>query len=366
MENDHAAPQRACPNCGNSLEFDPQSGSLYCRHCAGREDIAAAGRAVEIQESDYNRTLAELQRQNGSVEQLAAHCANCGAEVIWPPLITADRCPYCDSPIVEPPQMIRQLAPGYLLPFKLDQETARRCFRKWLKGRWFLPDAVKRLTAERPFDGIYLPFWTYDCRTRSRYQGMRGDYYYVTVHYTVQENGKTVTRERQERRTRWHSVGGCIDNRFDDILVAGSRVLPAGLLEELEPWDFSNLVPYDSNFLRGFKAEVYAVELDEGFEQAKEKTAGAIRAAVCSDIGGDEQRITSLCVDYREIRFKYLLLPIYLSAFRWHDKLYRLAVNARTGEVQGERPWSWIKILAALLAGAAICGILWLMIDHGM
>ena len=35
-------------------------------------------------------------------------------------------------------------------------------------------------------------------------------------------------------------------------------------------------------------------------------------------------------------------------------------INARTGEVQGERPWSWIKItLAILLVIGVIAGLYW-------
>jgi hypothetical protein len=37
-----------------------------------------------------------------------------------------------------------------------------------------------------------------------------------------------------------------------------------------------------------------------------------------------------------------------------------VVVNAQTGEVQGERPFSWIKIsLAVIAAAAAIGGIVW-------
>jgi hypothetical protein len=43
-------------------------------------------------------------------------------------------------------------------------------------------------------------------------------------------------------------------------------------------------------------------------------------------------------------------LPVWLSAYRYHNKVYRFFVNARTGEVQGERPWSWVKIALAILA----------------
>ncbi|HEB11175.1 MAG TPA: hypothetical protein ENI06_08190 [Spirochaetales bacterium] len=93
-----------------------------------------------------------------------------------------------------------------------------------------------------------------------------------------------------------------------------------------------------------------------------------IRMAVERDIGGDEQIINTMNVTYRDITFKHLLLPIWISAFKFKDKVYRFLVNARTGEVQGERPWSWLKILLAALATAAVIGtviIILLMYRNG-
>jgi hypothetical protein len=53
-----------------------------------------------------------------------------------------------------------------------------------------------------------------------------------------------------------------------------------------------------------------------------------------------------------------VLLPVWISAYRFNRKVYRFVVNARTGEVKGERPWSFWKIaFAALGAAAVIAGI---------
>ena len=98
----------------------------------------------------------------------------------------------------------------------------------------------------------------------------------------------------------------------------------------------------------------YTVGLEEGFKEAQKKMEPAIRNGVRRDIGGDEQRIHSLEVRYHDITFRHLLLPVWLLAYRYHEKSYRVVVNATTGEVQGERPWSWVKITLAALAAAVL------------
>ena len=47
-------------------------------------------------------------------------------------------------------------------------------------------------------------------------------------------------------------------------------------------------------------------------------------------------------------------------AYRYHDKPYRVVINAVTGQVSGERPYSVAKIATAVVIVLAIvAGIVW-------
>jgi len=83
-----------------------------------------------------------------------------------------------------------------------------------------------------------------------------------------------------------------------------------------------------------------------------------INEDIRQDIGGDEQRIHGVQTRHDHITCKHILLPIYLAAYRVGDKSYRFVVNGRTGEVQGERPYSWIKITIAVLVAIAVLAII--------
>ena len=98
------------------------------------------------------------------------------------------------------------------------------------------------------------------------------------------------------------------------------------------------------------KAQRYQVNLAEGFELAKQAAAPVIDSDVRRDIGGDEQRVTRVSTRYSAVTFKHLLLPVYVGAYRFRDKVYQVVVNGRTGEVQGERPYSVWKIALFVLA----------------
>jgi hypothetical protein len=208
-------------------------------------------------------------------------------------------------------------------------------------------------------DGVYVPAWTYDSDTYSRYTGQRGDDYWDTETYTERDaSGNTVTRTRQVRRTRWSWVSGDVSNQFDDVLVLASRSLPPKIAQRLEPWDLKNLVPYRDEYLSGFVAESYQVDLPQGFEVARGIMDGYIRQSIVRDIGGDHQRIDSLQTRYDNVTFKHTLLPVWISAYRFHQRTFRFLVNARSGEVQGERPYSPWKIILLILAIVLIIGII--------
>ncbi len=135
--------------------------------------------------------------------------------------------------------------------------------------------------------------------------------------------------------------------------------MPRNLAEELEPWDVGNLVPYADEYLSGFIAERYQIDLGQGWGRAEERMEEVIRADVERDIGGDHQRIHTLDTGHSNVTFKHVLLPMWICSYRFRKKIYRFLVNARTGEVQGQRPWSWIKIAMAAIAVGALAWVIY-------
>ncbi len=137
-----------------------------------------------------------------------------------------------------------------------------------------------------------------------------------------------------------------------------STSLPTRLGDDLTPWDLGQLQPYTPDFLAGFQAEGYTVALADGHATARDRMARVIESDVRRDIGGDEQRVNSIDTRHGDETFKHILLPVWMAAYKYSGKSYRFVVNGQTGEVQGERPYSWWKIgftvllVAALVAGA--------------
>jgi ribosomal protein S27E len=354
-----------CPGCGAMLYFNPADQKLKCDHCGYEGEIPDS--AAPIQELDYQAQLSQLADQAPAAEALMVHCSTCGAQTTFDPNVTAGRCPFCDSAIVAEPASVSLIQPRSLLPFEVTRDKARASYKTWLNSLWLAPNALKKQAhIQDRLKGVYVPFWTYDAQTASAYTGQRGDDYWVTQTHTVMVNGKPQVRTTQVRRTRWSYVSGHVSCSFDDILILASKALPPKYTDALEPWDLDHLKSYEPAYLSGFTAQSYQITLPQGFAIAQDKMDPVIHSRICDDIGGDHQRVSSVDTQYIDVKFKHLLLPIWLATYRYHEKVYRFLVNARTGEVQGERPWSKWKIAILAVTGLIVLGVVLMFILAAM
>lgn len=349
-----------CDSCGGDLRFDPMDRQLLCDHCGNTQKLDRGPWGnVQIKELDFESALNASLPAVEMEETRVSKCPNCAAEVEFDPDIHAMECPFCATPVVTDTGNHRHIKPRGVLPFALDEATARAAMTQWLGRLWFAPGGLQEYARKgRKMQGIYVPYWTFDADTTSSYTGERGTIYYVTQ--TVMRDGK-----RQQIRVpkiRWRSARGRVARFFDDVLVLASRSLPKRFTDALEPWDLSGLEPYTPEYLAGFRAEGYSVALKDGFIESRQKMDQIIARDIRFDIGGDRQRIHRVDTNLRDVTFKHILLPVWLAAYKYRGETYRFVVNGSTGKVQGERPWSAVKIAFAVILGGLIAAA----IGYGM
>lgn len=346
-----------CAECGADLRFVPGATELKCDHCGHVQPIPAQPqrRHKSLGEIDLARGLADDLTPAQTVAVQATPCPNCGALVEFKGAEHATECPFCATPVVTTTGETRKIKPQAVLPFVLSEPQARDAMTRWLGSLWFAPNGLQEYARKgRALNGLYVPFWTFDAGTRSRYRGARGDHYYTTETYV--SDGKTHTR--QVRHTRWSAASGRVARDFDDVLVLASQSLPRDYTDNLAPWDLSALEAYNPDYLAGFTAEGYTVPLSDGHAIGRGVMADVITQDVRADIGGDEQRIDDIDTDWTDETFKHVLLPVWMAAYRYGGKSYRFVVNGQTGKVQGERPWSKWKIFFAVLLALAVAGVI--------
>jgi len=346
-----------CTGCGAKLAYAPGTRHLKCEFCGTENEIAESDERVE--ELDFETYLAALEGHAETFEAETARCEKCGAEQRLPENHFAAQCAFCSAPIVAKTYARRQIKPRAMVPFQVDRRRAQEEFRRWIKGLWLAPGELKRYAqSDAAIIGTYLPYWTYDCRTASDYEGERGEDYYTNETYTARNAaGENVTQVRRVKHTNWFAASGHVDHFHDDVLVPASQSLPPSLRGAATAWNLKGLVAYQPEFVSGYLAEAYQVGLREGFPIAKQQIDAEVYGLVRRDIGGDQQRVRHVATRYTEVRFKHVLLPVWISAYRFRDKTYRFLVNGQTGEVAGDSPVSWQKVTWLVIV-AVICFVL--------
>ena len=345
--------KKACSNCGAELKYSPGTTAITCDYCGHREEIELDPNGFK--ELELYPYLQEMGAQSHSEEITMLHCGNCGANQHIEENYKSLHCVYCSMPlVVEDAYTEDWILPGAVLPFQIDQDGSFKIFQDWVKKLWWAPNKLKKAALDPQFTkGLYLPFWTFDAALKASYTGQRGEYYYTTETYRDSQ-GKT--RTRQKRHTRWYPASGTISGFVDDTLIKASQQKSGRIPQKISRWNLKKLQPFHSSFLAGFVTEKYTIPLAQGHLQSKVE-AKAIAERWCrQDIGGDTQRISSMNMSLSKETFKHILLPVYVSAYRFKGKEYNFFINGENGAVSGSRPYSFWKIFFAIVFVLALIG----------
>ena len=343
---------KKCPQCGATVTFDPATGKMHCEYCGYSCELPKPEEGQEICEMDFESALHTESYEWGQHKK-EVQCKQCGAVSIYDVLETAAVCPFCGSTSVMPAAN-NTLAPNAVCPFSVTKEIAWLNFAHWLKRKWFAPRKAKKNAMPKAFQGVYLPYWTYDAQTTSSFTARAG--YDKKV---KDKDGNTHTE------TDWRRVEGVYQKFFDDVTVMASKRQEDSGVTACEPFDFSKMVPYTPQVVAGFIAERYSIGLKEGWESTQRTIQSDLRSDIARYVErhwhadhSDSVRFSTL---YNNITYKYLLVPVWLSSFMYKDKIYQFAVNGQTGRVGGKAPVSaWRVILAILMAAGVIVGLYFL------
>ena len=350
---------------------------------------------------DLKKYLDEFEQKSEFLVAATVKCQGCGAQTTLAPNIISDFCPFCGSQQVarnEGPAS--GIKPQAILPFSVTLNEAYENYQAWLKKLFFVPDRFRKyVQQEGKLTGVYIPFWVYDADVSSDYTAGQGDDKSDTSvsqnsensvpqiddgiedtayarkiiaqnekmeadMYTITDNGFSVSKVLRYKSDRIENplFKGQVQDSYNDVIVIASNSLPKHYAEKLHPWFLNKLLPFNENYLPGFKTETYQVGLKEGFADAKKKINKKIEQSVRGATGISNPRIYSINTLYSNVTFKHILLPVWISAYRHKKKTYRILINGSTGTVKGERPFSWIRLilfLAMIITG--FFGLMWLI-----
>lgn len=340
-----------CPGCGANMRFDADAKALKCDYCGNVKKM-------EYSDAFSERDFSEIEGMEIWKDDVKeAVCKNCGAHEMYHSNEVASVCPFCGSPMVLSEEDYKGVKPNVIIPFALGKDKASEACRKWLKGRIFAPHRFKKNLKVNDINGIYCPVWTFDSQTVTNYSGILGRH--VTRTYTV--NGKTHTRVE----TQYFPVNGQIFLMFDDIMVSGSDTLDSKTEKNLV-FKSSEYVKFDNVYLAGYSAVGYTVQPMDAWKRAEAIMKERITQAIKTKHRADVVQSLSLDVYHEGKSFKYMLVPFYVSACKYKEKIFKQFVNGINSKVTGKSPVSPIRVCIAVLLGLGLVALIaYLFMTYG-
>lgn len=353
-----------CPCCGGAIAFDSTVQKMKCPFCGTEFEMETlASYDSELQKEQEDDMAWDMNAgkewQDGEADCLCSYvCRSCGGEITCDETTAATSCPFCGNPVVMMGQFSGTLKPDSVLPFKLDKKAAKAALKKHYEGKRLLPKIFKDQNHIDEVKGIYVPFWLFDTDAD------------VNMRYKATKVRLWSNSKYDYTETSFFSVsrGGSVG--FERVPVDGSVKMPDDLMESIEPFDFSELVDFQTAYLAGFMADKYDMDSSQSIERANERIRKSAESAFEKTVKG-YATVTkeSGSIQLRNGKVSYALLPVWILNTTWNGTNYLFAMNGQTGKMVGDLPLDkaayrkWLFGLTGIISAVLFAAfyLLWLL-----
>ena len=295
-----------CPKCGGRMFYAPDGVALICEYCNQNQPLSSTANTGE---QDFFIAMANGSGQRAPVAMQTFKCLGCGATFFLAPDEISVTCAYCGSVHVVAQEEKRQMVePDSILPMGFDQKQAAGYLIQWVEKMKVMPQ--EQVRAPR---GLYLPAWSFD------------------IIGSIPWNGVVY------RNKRTQAVAGQKEIDFNDVRILGSKKLANLMVKTLAEFDLSSAAKYDARFLAGWMADVYDLPMAEASLEARRISVEQVRGMIHQEFGAIQDlgySTSGLMVS----DFKLILVPVWVTEIRLHDRASRVLINGRTGSVHSEIP----------------------------
>jgi len=339
-----------CPNCGAHMEFNLQANALACLYCGLIHETEE--RSAADSEQVMAHVLPTERGHRWAVSQHQMVCGQCGAHSLWPPGQAAAECPYCGSrQMIESEETEGLVDPQAIAIMQLNEREASGKITEWLGKGWTVPDDLKESAQKSLLRPAYYPFWTFDGT--------------LDIHWSCEIN------EGTSNNPRWVGRSGVEFEMFDDVLIPGLTSLMFKTLDKLGKFYLKDVVEFKPDYLAGWPALTYDRPLAKATLLARERVVRRVRREMHNRVLAGQQKrgLNTGGVNWSDMTFKHVLLPVWIGLYRYKGKEYNIMINGQTGNVTGEKPKDTVKtlgIIISVIATLVVWGLVGAIIAKSM
>ena len=320
-----------CSSCGGTLRYDIASYGLVCDFCGTVKRLHRPEEGAAIGEFDFSTALRGSSTNWGVTRRLVT-CKSCGAQMLYDSDQMSGMCPYCGSAVVLSAEDANcGVAPTAIIPFTLTKEQVAEKFYRWNKFAFWSPEKFRRGKILSDLVPVYIPYWTFEADAVTTYSGKFG--------YT--------TGSGDNEKTTMYQKTGIAEKHISEFNVCGSRkFFNDKMLNSVVSFKSRECLPYTPETLSGMAAEIYTIGIDEAWQYAK--TIGLKKDIMESTRENEHADCYSNLVystEFYNVKFKYVLVPVYLAGCRYGGKTYNVVASGTNGRGNCNRPISVAKFI---------------------
>ncbi|MCQ2505964.1 MAG: hypothetical protein MJ113_02165 [Lachnospiraceae bacterium] len=322
-----------CPCCGGAIEFNSDVQKMKCPYCDSEFELEAllkfdnelAAEKSDSVEWDLGETVEWNDSEKAGMRLFV--CQSCGGEIIGDENMAAAQCPYCGNNVVIMGQFAGGLKPDAIIPFKINKQAAIDGMSKHLMGKKLLPKVFKDENHIEEVIGVYVPFWLFD-----------SDVSYFGHYKATKVRHWSDSRYRYTETTTY-SVSRDGFQQFRNVPADGSKKMADDLMNSIEPFNYNEVVPFQTAYLAGYVADKYDVTKEEVKDIVTERMKFTADMMLRRTVIGYNSVVTlNKSIQCNHNKAKYALLPVWILNTKWNDKNFTFAMNGQTGKFVGNLP----------------------------
>jgi hypothetical protein len=215
------------------------------------------------------------------------------------------------------------------VPFRLKREEAVAAMRDWLGKGFWRPGGLAERACVVKMTPVYVPYWVFQANTHT---------------YWTADTNQTPASARGD----WYPLCGEHQGNYAGMLIGASGALTPAETQAICPFDFAQGVGPDKVDLKNAIVEEFARPKKYARPLAKEGLENAETQACTAQYVPGKARNVHVNVRITEMAGEPVLLPVWIMAYQFRDRLFRFLVNGQTGRATGQAPLSKAKIFVAI------------------
>lgn len=322
-----------CPNCGGKKCYNPDTRKFHCENCGHEEPVSYGGTIISSLVGtalyDYQgvagkkadeKAFRQYSNADWGRNEVTVECPGCGAQATFAPGKMTAKCEFCGTEVTQIKEKSDEMAPQGIIPFTVNLQGTDPVMRYQIFNNILVPKQFKQNVRIENLKPYYLPVWVFDAKANVEFSARYGD------------NEKWLRTD----------TAGQFQKVFQSVGAPASQRFRQAVESQIEEYLMTANVPFEPKYTAGYTVEKFTIPMDDAWKEVQNRLKRTLEDDICQQVcnkfGKKFCKVQQLNVNFAELKYRCILVPMWVDTVPFKGKEYVLAVNGQTGSFAGDYP----------------------------